>query len=92
MSSIYIYVKFRTLLAAPYIYDISRLRAKSSICFGNHLPIFRRYYTNAVLVSVVFGYRCGLFLGVGEAGTVFSHPENSPYQQTHTTLTKTAFV
>jgi hypothetical protein len=36
---------------------------KASICFWHHLPIFRRRYTNAVLVSVVCGDRCGLFSG-----------------------------
>jgi hypothetical protein len=34
---------------------------KVSTCFGHHLPIFRGYYTNVVLVSVVYGCRCGLF-------------------------------
>jgi hypothetical protein len=41
-------------------------RFKASTCFGHHLPILRRYYTNAVLVSVVCSCRCGLFSGGGE--------------------------
>jgi hypothetical protein len=40
---------------------------KGSKYFVNHLPIFRRHYTNAVLVSIVCGCRCGLFSGWVEA-------------------------
>jgi hypothetical protein len=36
---------------------------KASTCFVHHLSVFRRHYTNAVLVSVVCGCRCGLFEG-----------------------------
>jgi hypothetical protein len=39
---------------------------KASTCFGRHLPIFKRHYTNAVLVSVVRCCRCGLFASWGE--------------------------
>jgi hypothetical protein len=38
-------------------------RFKVSTCFRHHFPIFGMHYTNAVLVSVVCSYRCGLFSG-----------------------------
>jgi hypothetical protein len=33
---------------------------KVTTCFGHHLAIFRRHYTNAAFVSVVSGCSCGL--------------------------------
>jgi hypothetical protein len=38
------------------------------------LPILRRHYTNAGLVTVVCGCRCGLVSGCGKTA-VFPHPE-----------------
>jgi hypothetical protein len=37
-----------------------------STCFGHCLPILRRHYTNAGLVTVVCGCRCGLVSGCGK--------------------------
>jgi hypothetical protein len=37
------------------------LKLKASTCFGHHLPILRRQYTNTVLVGVACCYRCRLF-------------------------------
>jgi hypothetical protein len=36
-----------------------------STCFGHYLPILRRHYTNAGLVTVVCSCRCGLVSGCG---------------------------
>jgi hypothetical protein len=44
-------------------------------CFGHHLLIFWRHYTNAVLMSVVCGDRCGrtahIYQGESEVGIKF---------------------
>jgi hypothetical protein len=50
------------------------LRFTVSTCLGHYLPILRRHYTNAGLVTVVCGCRCGLVSGCGKT-TVFPHPE-----------------
>jgi hypothetical protein len=46
---------------------------KTSTCFGHHLPIFRRHYTNAVLVSVVCDDRCGLPTSIGKHCLFYLH-------------------
>jgi hypothetical protein len=73
-----------TLFTFTYIL----LRLKVSTCFGHYLPIFRRHYTDAALVTIVCGCRCGLVSGL----TVFPHPETNPHLQPHTIITKPAFV
>jgi hypothetical protein len=42
------------------------LRFTVSTCFVHYLPILRRHYTNAGLVTVVWGCRCGLVSGCGK--------------------------
>jgi hypothetical protein len=42
------------------------LRFTVSTCFGHYLPILKRRYTNAGLVTVVCGCRCGLVSGCGK--------------------------
>jgi hypothetical protein len=37
-----------------------------STCFGHYLPILRRQYTNAELVTIVCSCRCGLVSGYGK--------------------------
>jgi hypothetical protein len=43
-----------------FTFTCTLLRFKVSTCFGQFLPIFRRHYTNAGLVIIVCGCRCGL--------------------------------
>jgi hypothetical protein len=42
------------------------LRFKFSTCFGHYLPIFRRHYMNAGLVTIVCSCKCGLISGCGK--------------------------
>jgi hypothetical protein len=42
------------------------IRFKVSTCFRHYLPIFRRHYTNADLLTIVLGCRCGLVSGCGK--------------------------
>jgi hypothetical protein len=50
-----------------------RLRFKVSTCFGHYLPIFRRHYMNAGLVTIVCSCRCGLVSGCGSLPKIATH-------------------
>jgi hypothetical protein len=49
-----------------FTFTYTLLRFKVSTCFGYYLPIFRRHYTNADLVTIVCSCRCGLVSGCGK--------------------------
>jgi hypothetical protein len=47
-------INITNLILTLLLLSLSLLfRFKASTCFGHHLPIFRRRFTNSVLVSVV---------------------------------------
>jgi hypothetical protein len=48
-----------------FTFTFTILKFKAAICFGQHLPILRRHYTNTVLVGVAYCYRCRLFTVYG---------------------------
>jgi hypothetical protein len=48
------------------------LRFTDSTCFGHYLPLLRRHYTNAGLVTVVCGCRCGLVSGCGNMSRLWT--------------------
>jgi hypothetical protein len=58
-------------LDTHFTFTFTLLRFKVSTCFGHYLPIFRRHYTYAGLVTIVCSCRCGLVLGCGNTGCVY---------------------
>jgi hypothetical protein len=73
-----------------FTFTVTLLRFKVSTCFGHYLPIIRRHYMNAALVTVVCSCRCGL---VSDSGRLFCpNPETNPHLQPHIVVTKAAFV
>jgi hypothetical protein len=47
-------------LDTHFTFTYTLIRFKVSTCFRHYLPIFRRHYMNAYLVTVVCGCSCGL--------------------------------
>jgi hypothetical protein len=51
------------LIHTRFTFNYTLLRFEALTCFGHYLPIFRRHYTNAGLVTVVCGSRWGFVSG-----------------------------
>jgi hypothetical protein len=65
-------------LHAHFTFTYTSLIFNVSTCFGHYLPILRRHYTDAELVTIVCSCRCGLVSGCGKT---------HPHLQLHTTVT-----
>jgi hypothetical protein len=55
------------------------LKFKASTCFGHHLSILRRHYTNTVLVGVACCCRCSLFTGYGKTADCHLQSNLTPW-------------
>jgi hypothetical protein len=47
------------------------------------MPIFRRHYTNADLVAIVCGCRCGLVLDCGKSSYILSPTQSTTAHNNH---------
>jgi hypothetical protein len=70
-KSIYDLITRTNLIHFTFTFII--LKLKASTCFGHHLPILRKHYTNTVLVGVACCYRCRLFTGSADITARYTH-------------------